>query len=252
MALITESAASKLATGALGTSASFKNDATDLATIPSFAQILDLSLAQPSTSSATETMTDWDIKALTRSGKSPQEVAAAFISAGVTIYDVARATGSNVQELRNLAAELGMDYLDPYKDNPNLASAMDKLSDSGGGYTRIGVDANGRLHLQTASCRGMFGWKNVDQIRMSDNSVLPLVQSSLGSSALFPQGLLTQEEIDALMPYLPQINDTTIKYNTGSSYPTAWSQQEWNAGRARAAYLAMQAESDKSGVNQKA
>lgn len=251
MALITESAASKLATGALGTSASFKSDTTDLASIPSFAEILDLSLAQPSTSSATETMTDWDIKALTRSGKSPQEVAAAFISAGVTIYDVARATGSHVEELRNLAAELGMDYLDPYKDNPNLASAMDKLSDNAGGFVRIGVDANGKLHLQSAGSGGIFGWQNVDQIRMSDDSLPSLVQTSPGSAGLFRQGLLSQQETLALLPYLPQISDTTVKHTTGG-YPTAWSQQEWNAGRAQAAYLAMQAESDRSGINQKA
>lgn len=251
MALISDSVTGKLATSALTRSGTFKSDSTDLSSIPSFADILDLSQAQPSTSSTTETMTDWDIKALTRSGKSPQEVADAFINAGVTIYDVARATGSHVQELRNLAAELGMDYLDPYKDNPNLASAMDKLSDNAGGFVRIGVDANGKLHLQTAGSGGIFGWQNMDQIRMSDNSFPNLVQTSPGSAALFRQDLLNQQEVLALLPYLPQLSDTTVQYSTGG-YPTAWSQREWNTGRAQAAYLAMQAESDRSGVDQKA
>ncbi|MBU0592631.1 MAG: hypothetical protein KKH74_02730 [Gammaproteobacteria bacterium] len=252
MTLSTEAAGSSLATSILTSSTANKNDVTDLGSIPSFAQILNSSLAQPSVQRATEVMTDFEIKALTQSGKTPQEVADAFIKAGATIYDIARATGSSVDNLRKLADELGMDYIDPYKNTPALASAMDKMSDNAGGFVRIGVDENGQFHLQTAGSGGIFGWQNMDQIRMSDNSLPNLVQTpNDGRLGLFRQDMLSQQEIDALTPFLPQARDTTVKYTTGGN-PTAWSIQEWNAGKVQMAYNAMQNEPDNYGIDQKA
>jgi hypothetical protein len=221
-------------------SASRKSAGTDLELIPSFVDLLNLSKT-PSTSQTASTtgtstatpLTDWEIKALTQSGKSPQEVAETFISAGATIYDIARATGAKVGELRELAAELGVDYIDPYKDSPALASAMDKLSDNAGGFVRIGVDETGQYHLQTAGSGGIFGWQNMDQIRMSNDS-LP------GKPYLFGVGMLSQQEIDSLTPFLPDINDTSFKHTAGG-YPTAWSLQEWKGGMVQAAYQAHQA-----------
>lgn len=251
MATLTDPVGSTLAASALAASGN-KSSATSLESAPSFAEILNLSLAQYSAQPAAEVMTDFEIKALTQSGNSPQDVADAFIKAGVTIYDIARATGSGVEALRDLADELGMDYIDPYKDNPTLASAMDKLSDNAGGFVRIGVDENGQFHLQTAGSGGLFGWLNMDQIRMNDNSLPNLAQiADDGRLGLFRQGMLGQQEIDALVPFLPQAGDTTVKYTAGGN-PTAWSIQEWNAGKVQMAYNSMQNEPDNSSIDQQA
>ncbi len=209
---------------------------SDVSSAVPFNQILQASMA---TQKASAVMSDFDIKALTQSGTSPQEVAEAFKTANVNIYDIARATGSNVDELRQLASDLGMDYIDPYKNNPVLSSAMDKLSNNSGGFTRIGVDVNGALRLQTAGSGGIFGWQNMDQIRMSNGSLPGLVQDTAGGPGLFKNALLSEQEVNALKVYMPQANDTTVKYSTGG-YPTAWSQREWNAGLVQNAYASGQ------------
>lgn len=252
MAIVNESVSSNQASSTLASYRTSKNSTTDLQSAPSFAQLLDFSLVKPVTPSTAEEMSDFDVKALTQSGKSPQEIADTFMKAGVTIYDIARATGSKVGELRNKAAELGMDYIDPFKDNPALASAMDKLSDNSGGFVRIGVDEKGRLHLQTAGSGGIFGWRNMDQIRMNDNSLPDLVQAAdSGRLGLFRQGMLTQQEIDALIPFLPQAGDTSVKYTAGG-YPSAWSLHAWNTGKVQMAYHAVKSLPDSSVVDQRA
>lgn len=248
MALMTESVGRGQTASVSSSSASTKSATTDLESSPSFVDLLNLSRTQTSTptvttqaSGASVELTDWEIKALTQSGKSPQEVAEAFINAGATIYDIARATGAKVGDLRELAAELGMDYIDPYKDSPDLASAMDKLSDNVGGFVRIGVDETGQYHLQTAGSGGIHGWQNMDQIRMSDNSLPNKVQvAGDGRLGLFREGMLSQQEVNALTPFLPDANDTTVKYTAGG-YPTAWSLQEWKGGMVQTAYMAHQA-----------
>lgn len=248
MASITSPVGNSQTASILSTPGSAKSTSTGLESSPSFVDLLNLSRTQSSaptvsvqpTATATE-LTDWEIKALTQSGKSPQEVAEAFINAGATIYDIARATGAKVGELRELAAELGMDYIDPYKDSPSLASAMDKLSDNAGGFVRIGVDKTGQYHLQTAGSGGIHGWQNMDQIRMSDNSLPNKVQvAGDGRLGLFREGMLSQQEIDALTPFLPDASDTSLKYTAGG-YPTAWSLQEWKGGMVQTAYMAHRA-----------